>query len=73
VAGGTYVSIVEFGPTVRRLAVHTMGASGDPASPHYFDQAALYARGEFRPAWFTRQEIRMHLESEYKPGKRSPR
>jgi acyl-homoserine lactone acylase PvdQ len=73
VAGGTYVSVVEFGPTVRRLAVHTMGASGDPASPHYFDQAALYARGEFRPAWFTRQEIRRHLESEYKPGMRSPR
>ena len=68
VAGGTYISVVEFAPKVRALSIHTFGTSGNPKSEHYMDQAALYARGEFKPAWLTLEDIRVNLESSYHPG-----
>ena len=68
VAGGTYISVVEFGPRVRALSIHTFGASGDPKSRHFMDQAALYTRGEFKPAWLTLNDIKANLEAVYQPG-----
>jgi acyl-homoserine lactone acylase PvdQ len=68
VAGASYVSVVEFGPRVRALSIHTFGASGDPKNGHYMDQSVLYARGEFKPAWLTLEDIKANLEASYHPG-----
>ena len=68
VAGGTYVSIVEFGPKVRAESVHVFGSSGDPKSRHFMDQSPMYARGEFKPAWIALEDIKANLERSYRPG-----
>ena len=68
VAGGTYISVVEFAPKVRGFSVHVFGASGDPKNKHFMDQSPLYARGEFKPAWLTLEDIKANLESSYRPG-----
>ncbi len=68
VAGATYVSVVEFGPQVRALSIHPFGSSGDPKNQHFMDQSPLYARGEFKTAWFTLDEIKANLERSYRPG-----
>ena len=68
VAGGTYISVVEFAPKVRALSVHAFGSSGHPESRHYTDQSQLYARGEFKPAWLTLKDIKANLERAYHPG-----
>ncbi|HUR99389.1 MAG TPA: penicillin acylase family protein, partial [Pyrinomonadaceae bacterium] len=73
VAGGTYVSIVEFAPTVKGKSVHVFGASGDPKSRHFMDQSELYARGQFKPAWLELADIKANLESSYQPGKERSR
>jgi acyl-homoserine-lactone acylase len=68
-SGNTFVSVVEFGPKLRAWAVREGGNSGDPASPHFFDQAERFANGDLRPVYFDPKDLKGHIERTYKPGK----
>lgn len=57
VSGNSFVKVVEFTPTPRAFSVLNYGQSGDPGSPHWFDQAALYAARRLKPAWWSREDV----------------
>ena len=67
-SGNSFVAAVEFGPRVRAVAVSAGGESGDPASPHFSDQAIRYARGQLRPVYFWPDELKGHIARVYRPG-----
>jgi len=69
-SGNSFVAVVEFGDSVRALAVTAGGESGDPKSPHFNDQAERYASGNLRPVYFYRSQVEANKEREYHPGQR---
>jgi acyl-homoserine-lactone acylase len=60
---------VEFGARIRARAVSAGGQSGNPASPHFNDQAERYATGNLRPVYFYPDEMKGHIERSYRPGR----
>lgn len=73
VAGTSFVSVVEFGPKVQARSLLVFGQNADPASPHHFDQAQLYSKREFKPAWFRLEEIKANSKNVYHPGEKKRR
>lgn len=67
-SGNSFVAAVEFGDPIRARAITVGGLSNDPNSPHFDDQAQMYADGEFRDVLFYRQDIEANLERQYHPG-----
>jgi acyl-homoserine-lactone acylase len=67
-SGNSFVAVVEFGPTVRAKAVSAGGESGNPASPHFNDQAKRYSTGDLRDVYFYRAQLKGHTEREFHPG-----
>jgi acyl-homoserine-lactone acylase len=68
-SGNSFVAVVEFGDSVRARAVTAGGESGDPASPHFNDQAVRYSKGDLREVYFYRHQLKGHTEREYRPGR----
>ncbi|HEV2423855.1 MAG TPA: penicillin acylase family protein [Terriglobia bacterium] len=67
-AGNSFVAAVEFGKTVRVRAITAGGESGNPASPHFDDEAERYATGDLREVYFYRSQLEGHTERTYHPG-----
>ena len=67
-SGNSFVAVVEFGERVRARAVTAGGESGDPASPHFNDQAERYATGNLREVYFYPDQLQGHIERAYRPG-----
>jgi acyl-homoserine lactone acylase PvdQ len=67
-SGNSFVAVVEFGATVRAKAVTAGGESGNPASPHFNDQAKRYSTGDLRDVYFYPAQLKGHTEREYHPG-----
>lgn len=67
-SGNSFVAAVEFGQRVRARAITVGGLSNNPDSPHFDDQAQMYADGEFRDVLFYREDIEQNLERSYQPG-----
>ncbi|MFL6746118.1 MAG: penicillin acylase family protein [Sphingomicrobium sp.] len=66
--GNSFVAVVEFGKRVRARAVTAGGESGNPASPHFSDEAQRYASGNLREVYFYPDELKGHTERTYRPG-----
>ncbi|MXX08019.1 MAG: acylase [Gammaproteobacteria bacterium] len=67
-SGNSFVAAVEFGSPLRARAITVGGLQSDPQSPHFDDQAEMYASGEFRDVLFYRDDIETNLERQYRPG-----
>jgi acyl-homoserine-lactone acylase len=68
-AGASYVAAWEFAPEgVRGASLVPFGMSGNPASPHFTDQAKLMSEQRLKPEYFTEQQVRRHAVRSYRPG-----
>ncbi len=67
-AGNSFVAVVQFGDSLRAKSLLAGGQSGDPGSPHFYDQAQLYADEQFKEVAFYRKDVEARAERRYRPG-----
>jgi acyl-homoserine-lactone acylase len=68
VVGHSFVGVYEFGDKVEAATLLQFGESANPDSPHFMDQAALYSKQQFKPAWFDWKDVLAHAQRSYHPG-----
>lgn len=68
--GNSFVAVVEFGEKVNAKSLLAGGQSGDPSSPHFNDQAEMYAQGKFKDVSFYREDVVKNTKRTYRPGEK---
>ena len=66
--GNSFVCAVEFGDRIRARSILAGGQSGDPSSPHFFDQGRMYADVQFKDVHFYKEDVLKHAKQQYHPG-----
>jgi acyl-homoserine lactone acylase PvdQ len=66
--GNSFVAVVEFGDKVKAKSLLAGGQSGDPDSPHFYDQAQMYVDAQFKEVAFYKEDVEARAISRYKPG-----
>jgi len=66
--GDGWVFAVRFSDPPRAYSVLAYGQSSRPESPHFDDQARMFAEGRMKPVAFTEEQIREGLVRSYRPG-----
>ncbi|MFT6810838.1 MAG: acyl-homoserine-lactone acylase, partial [Saprospiraceae bacterium] len=69
--GNSFVAVVEFGDKVKAKSMLAGGQSGDPDSPHFYDQAQRYADGKFKDVAYYKEDVLENAKERYLPGKRN--
>ncbi|MBI1785571.1 penicillin acylase family protein, partial [Candidatus Sumerlaeota bacterium] len=67
VVGCSYMGAFEFGEKVKAASLTQFGASSDPKSPHFADQAEMLSKKQFKPAWFYWDEVEANTVVKYHP------
>jgi acyl-homoserine-lactone acylase len=68
--GNSFVAVVEFGDRVKAKSILVGGQNNDPDSPHFDDQALLYAEHEFKEVAYYREDVERRAQERYRPGTR---
>jgi acyl-homoserine-lactone acylase len=66
--GDGWVLAVEFTDPPRAYSILGYGQSPRPDSPHFDDQAEMFARGEMKPVAFAPDEVERQAIRRYRPG-----
>ncbi len=66
--GNSFIAAVEFGKKIKAKSLLAGGQSGDPQSPHFFDQGLMYSKGQFKDVLFYKDDVMKHAEKTYHPG-----